>query len=74
VVMPPYVAANVEQFGVLGLMFAASTWLLVFGGVLVAGAVLGRVVVVEPRLSQGYASLRRRAARRRPGSDGTRAG
>jgi membrane protein len=74
VVMPPYVAANVEQFGVLGLMFAASTWLLVFGGVLVVAAVLGRVVVVEPRLSQGYASLRRRAARRRSGPGATRAG
>jgi membrane protein len=64
VVMPPYVAANVEQFGVLGLVFAASTWLLVFGGVLVVAAVLGRVVVVEPRLSQGYGSLRRRLDRR----------
>ncbi|MGH3315776.1 MAG: YhjD/YihY/BrkB family envelope integrity protein [Nocardioidaceae bacterium] len=65
VFMPPYVAANVDQFGMLGLVFATSTWLLVFGGVLVVAAVLGRVVVVEPRLNQGYASLRRRAARRR---------
>jgi membrane protein len=64
VVMPPYVAANVEQFGVLGLVFAASTWLLVFGGVLVVAAVLGRVVVVEPRLNQAYGSLRRRLDRR----------
>lgn len=64
VFMPPYVAANVDQFGVLGLVFAASTWLLVFGGVLVVAAVLGRVVVVEPRLSQGYGALRRRLDRR----------
>jgi membrane protein len=73
VVMPPYVAANVDQFGVLGLVFAASTWLLVFGGVLVLAAVLGRVVVVDPRLSQGYESLRRRATRR-SGRGATRAG
>jgi membrane protein len=73
VVMPPYVAANVDQFGVLGLVFAASTWLLVFGGVLVVAAVLGRVVVVDPRLSQGYESLRRRAAHR-SGRGATRAG
>ena len=64
VFMPPYVAASVDQFGVLGMVFAASTWLLVFGGVLVVAAVLGRVIVVEPRLSQGYASLRSRWDRR----------
>lgn len=64
VFMPPYVAASVDQFGVLGMVFAASTWLLVFGGVLVVAAVLGRVIVVEPRLSQGYASLRSRWNRR----------
>ena len=73
VFMPPYVAASVDQFGVLGMVFAASTWLLVFGGVLVVAAVLGRVVVVEPRLSQGYASLRSRWDRR-PGRGATHGG
>lgn len=64
VLMPPYVAANVSQFGALGLVFAASTWLLVFGGILVVACVLGRVTVVEPRLNSGYAALARRFARR----------
>jgi membrane protein len=49
VMMPPYVTANVAQFGLLGLLFAASTWLLVLGGVLVVAAVVGRVAVVRPR-------------------------
>jgi uncharacterized BrkB/YihY/UPF0761 family membrane protein len=47
VLMPPYVRTNVEQFGALGLVFAASTWLLVFGGILVVASVLGRVVVQD---------------------------
>ena len=50
VVMPPYVESSVEQFGGLGLMLAASTWLFVFGGVLVVAAILGRVLIEEPRL------------------------
>lgn len=64
VLMPPYVAANVSQFGALGLVFAASTWLLVFGGILVVACVLGRVAVVEPRLNSGYEALADRVARR----------
>jgi hypothetical protein len=48
--MPPYVKANTDQFGGIGLMFAASTWLLVIAGVITASAIVGRVVVEEPRL------------------------
>ena len=49
-VMPPYVESNVEQFGALGILFAISTWLLVYGAVIVVATVLGRVVAEEPRL------------------------
>jgi membrane protein len=55
-IMPRYVRASVEQFGGIGLMLAASTWLLALGGVVVMGAVLGRVLVEEP----GLRSLHRR--------------
>jgi len=64
VLMPPYVAANVSQFGALGLVFAASTWLLIFGGILVVASVLGRVAVVEPRLNRWYETTAGRVARR----------
>ncbi len=64
VFMPPYVAANVSQFGALGLVFAASTWLLIFGGILVVGCVLGRVAVVEPRLNRWYQAVAARLAQR----------
>jgi membrane protein len=50
IVMPPYVKANTDQFGGIGLMFAASTWLLVIGCVITGSAIVGRVVVEEPRL------------------------
>jgi membrane protein len=49
-VMPNYVRASVNQFGGLGLMLAASTWLLALGGVVVMAAILGRVLSEEPRL------------------------
>jgi len=65
VFMPPYVAANVSQFGALGLVFAASTWLLIFGGILVVACVLGRVAVVEPRLRSWYDAVGARVTRRR---------
>jgi membrane protein len=64
VLMPAYVAANVSQFGALGLVFAASTWLLIFGGILVVACVLGRVAVVEPRLNSAYETVAGRVARR----------
>jgi membrane protein len=56
-IMPGYVRASVAQFGGIGLMLAASTWLLVLGGVVVLGAVLGRVLVEEPRLRSLYRRL-----------------
>lgn len=42
--MPAYTAANLEHFGPLGVVFAIGTWLVVFGGVLVVAAILGRHV------------------------------
>ena len=60
VLMPPYVRTNVEQFGALGLVFAASTWLLVFGGVLVVANVLGRVTVEDLGLRHVWETAARR--------------
>jgi membrane protein len=45
--MPAYVSANVDQFGGLGVLFAASTWLLAFGVVIVVATLLGRVYTEE---------------------------
>lgn len=42
VFMPRYAQANLEQFGPLGVVFAIASWLVVFGGVLVLAAVVGR--------------------------------
>jgi membrane protein len=42
VFMPRYARINLEQYGPLGLVFAIATWLVVFGGVLVLSAVVGR--------------------------------
>jgi membrane protein len=42
VFMPRYARINLEQFGPLGVVFAIATWLVVFGGVLVLAAVVGR--------------------------------
>ena len=54
-VMPAYVKANVDQFGAaLGLLFAISTWLIAFGGVLVAGALIGRVYTEELSLMRRF--------------------
>lgn len=71
--MPPYVHTNVEQFGSLGLVFAASTWLLAFGGILVVANVLGRVAVEDLGLSRAWQSTARlRAAyRRRAAGEGS---
>jgi membrane protein len=44
VFMPPFTRSNLEQFGPLGVVFAVGSWLVVFGGVLVAAAVVGRQV------------------------------
>jgi membrane protein len=60
VLMPPYVHSSVEQFGPLGLVFATSTWLLVFGGILVVAGVLGRVAVEDPGLRHLWEIVTRR--------------
>ncbi len=71
-VMPPYVAANTEQFGTLGLILAISTWLIGFAGIMVASALVGRIVSEDPTvlrivssvlelLRSGWARLRGRA-------------
>jgi membrane protein len=44
VFMPPFTRANLEQYGPLGVVFSIGSWLVVFGGVLVVSAVLGRLV------------------------------
>lgn len=53
-IMPAYVSANVEQFGGLGVIFAASTWLLAFGGVIVVATLLGRVYTEELGLMRRF--------------------
>ncbi|MFI5428577.1 YhjD/YihY/BrkB family envelope integrity protein [Aeromicrobium sp. UC242_57] len=65
-VMPPYTEANIEQFGSLGVVFAASTWLLVFGGVIVLGATFGRVIIEDPVLRQAIATSRTTTPRSHP--------
>jgi membrane protein len=46
-VMPRYAEASVRQFGSLGLVFAAATWLVAFGFVVIVMAVVGRVVAEQ---------------------------
>ncbi len=48
IVMPAYVDANAEQFGTLGVILAITTWLIGFAAVMVASAVVGRVVSEDP--------------------------
>jgi membrane protein len=47
-VMPPYVRANAEQFGTLGVILAVSTWLIGFAAIMVAANLIGRVVSEDP--------------------------
>jgi len=42
--MPRFARANLEQFGPLGVVFSIGSWLVVFGGVLVVAAVVGRQI------------------------------
>lgn len=44
VVMPPYTRSSVEQFGSFGLILAAASWLVAFGGLLVVSSLTGRLV------------------------------
>lgn len=48
VFMPAYVDANADQFGTLGIILAISTWLIGFAAVMVASAIVGRVVSEDP--------------------------
>lgn len=42
--MPAYARANLDMFGPLGLVFSVATWLVTFGGALVVGSIIGRMV------------------------------
>jgi membrane protein len=46
--MPHYVQANAQQLGTLGIILAISTWLIGFAAIMVAGALIGRVVSEDP--------------------------
>lgn len=48
VLMPPYVEANADQFGTLGVILAISTWLIGYAAVMVVSALVGRVVSEDP--------------------------
>ncbi len=72
-VMPPYVSANADQFGTLGIILAVSTWLIGFAAIMVGSALVGRVVSEDPTvlklvglaresLAASWARLRRRPA------------
>jgi membrane protein len=72
--MPAYVQANVEQFGGLGVLFAASTWLLAFGAVIVVATLLGRVYTEELGVMRRFTTRypdRRRLATVEPGGTTT---
>ncbi|MDF1604540.1 YhjD/YihY/BrkB family envelope integrity protein [Nocardioides sp. YIM 152315] len=47
-VMPPYVEANADQFGTLGVILAVSTWLIGFAAIMVAAALVGRILSEDP--------------------------
>jgi membrane protein len=51
-VMPIYVDQNSDQFGTLGVILAISTWLIGFAAVLVASALVGRVVSEDPTVNR----------------------
>lgn len=77
-VMPIYVDQNAEQFGTLGVILAVSTWLIGFAAVLVASALVGRVVSEDPtvhRVVRATAEVLRPVlpARWRPPADATAA-
>ncbi|MFC7495604.1 MULTISPECIES: YhjD/YihY/BrkB family envelope integrity protein [unclassified Nocardioides] len=51
-VMPPYVEANADQFGTLGIILAVSTWLIGFAAIMVGAALVGRVVSEDPTVNR----------------------
>ena len=78
-VMPAYVNANSEQFGTLGVILAISTWLIGFAAVMVASAVVGRVISEDPTVGRVIRlgldlverSCQARRLRRRPADEPT---
>ncbi len=75
-VMPAYVNANADQFGTLGVILAVSTWLIGFAAVMVASALVGRVVSEDPTVGRLVSSglelageVRRQLVRLRPRPD-----
>ena len=74
-VMPPYVKANADQFGTLGVILAVSTWLIGFAAIMVGSALVGRIVSEDPtvlrvvrRVADFLESVWRRV-RRRPADE-----
>jgi membrane protein len=57
-VMPTYARTSAEQLGALGLVLAATTWLIGVGLVFVVAAVVGRVLAEDHRVHQALRSLR----------------
>lgn len=56
--MPAYVESNAEQFGMLGVILSLSTWLIGFGGIVVGGALLGRLLVEDPVIARNVRRVR----------------
>lgn len=69
-VMPPYVQANADQFGTLGVILAVSTWLIGFAAVMVGAALVGRIVSEDPTVTRLATSVWQ-ATRRRQQSEVT---
>ena len=57
-VMPTYASTSAKQLGALGLVLAATTWLIGVGFVMVVAAVVGRVLAEDERVHQAIRSLR----------------
>ena len=63
-VMPRYIAQDVDQYGPLGLVFALASWLIAFSGVVVVCAVAGRVLAEDEHVRAAVAALRERVVPR----------
>jgi membrane protein len=50
--MPAYVESSAEQFGMLGVILSLSTWLIGFAGIVVGGALLGRLLIEDPVIAR----------------------
>jgi membrane protein len=57
ILMPPYVQANADQFGTLGIILAISTWLIGFAGIMVGSALVGRIVSEDPTVLRVVSSV-----------------